>query len=63
MYRTLPVINLLGQLIVLFSLTMVVPLMYSLITRDAALYAYDKAILVTVVSGFVMALVSRKHKR
>ncbi len=63
MYRTLPVINLLGQLIVLFSLTMVVPLLYSFITRDAALYAYDKAIFVTVISGFAMALVSRKHKR
>lgn len=63
MYRLLPVIHLLGQLIVLFSLTMVVPLVYSFITNDAALYAYDKAILITVISGLAMTLVSRKGTR
>ncbi len=41
----------------------VVPLLYSFITKDAALYAYDKAIFITVISGLAMTLVSRKRSR
>ncbi|MBC7943781.1 MAG: hypothetical protein H7X91_00605 [Burkholderiales bacterium] len=40
-----------------------VPLLYSFITKDAALYAYDKAIFITVISGLAMTLVSRKRSR
>ncbi len=63
MYRLLPVIHLLGQLIVLFSLTMVIPLLYSFVTKDVALHAYEKAIFITVISGLAMTLLARRGAR
>ena len=47
----LAVVRILGIVVALFSLTMLLPLGFAFFGNDAALFAYDEAILITAVSG------------
>ena len=59
----LAVLHVLGLVIVIFSGTLLVPLAVALWFRDAAVYAYDGALAITVASGAVMWLATRHAKR
>ncbi len=58
-----PVLNVLGAIIVMFAITMVVPLAFAFFGRDAALPAYDNAILITLLSGGLLFVATRRFKR
>ena len=59
----LAVVRILGIVIALFSLTMLVPVGVALYYNDAALIAYDEAILITGISGILIAAATWWHKR
>lgn len=63
MQSVLPVLAVLGGILMLFSAAMLVPLGFAFFGGDAALYAYDKAILTTFVVGLAMLLACRRFKR
>lgn len=51
MYRFAPVFRAMGMIIMLFGLTMLVPLILSWVTNDGAQTAYDEAFALTMLSG------------
>ena len=57
----LPVVAVLGGVLMLFALTMLVPLAFAFVGQDAALAAYDKAILITLACGAALYLGARKR--
>lgn len=59
----LAVVRILGIIVTLFSLTMLVPLAFAFFNDDAALPAYDEAILITAVSGIVITGLTWWHRR
>ena len=63
MSSLLPLLPILGVVIALFSLAMLVPLAVAFFGRDAALYAYDGAILITAACGLVLWWFARQYKR
>src|SRR5437879_5920346 len=62
MVRPFPVLNVLSVLIVVFALAMLLPLCVSLGYGDAARTAYEKAVLITFVSGAILWVVTRSRK-
>jgi len=60
---TLPVINVLGYVVMIFAAAMVVPLMFALVGGDKALRDYDIAVLVTAGSGLLLVLLTRRYRR
>ncbi|MGE5160440.1 MAG: TrkH family potassium uptake protein [Betaproteobacteria bacterium] len=60
---TLPVINVLGYVVMIFAATMVVPLMFALVGGDKALRDYDIAVIVTAGSGLLLVLLTRRFRR
>src|SRR5512139_800798 len=60
---TLPVINVLGYVVMIFSATMLVPLGFALVGVDKALRDYDLAVLITAGAGLLLVLVTRRHRR
>ena len=63
MRRVLPILHVLGLVILIFAFTMLLPLAVAYIWRDAALYAYDEAFLITLFSGLLIWLFTRHNKR
>jgi trk system potassium uptake protein TrkH len=63
MQSVLPVLAILGGVLMLFALAMLVPLAFAYFGNDAALYAYDGAIVVTFAAGLVLFLIGRRNKR
>lgn len=63
MRRVLPILHVLGLVILIFAFTMLLPLAVAYIWRDAALYAYDEAFLITLSSGLLIWLFTRHNKR
>jgi len=63
MRRLFPVIRALSLVIVMFGLTMLLPLAVSWGLHDGAERAFNEAIILTMGSGFVMWLVTRNDKR
>jgi len=63
MASLLPLLPILGVVIGLFALAMLVPLAFAFFGADAALGAYDGAILITAGFGLVLWWATRKHKR
>ena len=63
MQRLAGVVNLLGVIVVIFALTMLLPLGVSLYLADGAESAYDTAIVVTLLAGGVAWLTTRAGKR
>ncbi|MBV5324982.1 MAG: potassium transporter, partial [Rhodospirillaceae bacterium] len=59
----LPILHVLGLVILIFSFTMLLPLAVAFTWRDAALYAYDEAFLITFISGLLIWLFTRHNKR
>ncbi len=59
MARLVPVLNVLSVVIVIFALTMLLPLLVSVIYGDAARDAYEVAVLVTFASGAVLWTATR----
>jgi len=51
MRNVFPIVHVLGMVTMLFSLTMLAPLMLSWGLQDGAITAYDEAIAVTFFSG------------
>ena len=63
MRRILPILHVLGLVVLIFAFTMLLPLGVAFIWRDAALYAYDEAFLITFASGLLTWLFTRHNKR
>jgi trk system potassium uptake protein TrkH len=62
MYRALTVIHVLGLMLVIFSLTYILPLITSIIYQDGELVRFGWAMLATFLSGAVMWAVTRRFK-
>ncbi len=63
MLRFLPVLRALGMVICMFGLTMLVPLGYAAVVKDAAQTAFDESALLTVLVGLCLWYFNRHHKR
>ncbi len=63
MSRLFAVTNVLGMVVMMFGLTMLLPLAVSFWLDDTALFAYSQAILITIFCGLVMTLATRWHRR
>jgi trk system potassium uptake protein TrkH len=63
MSRITPVLNVLSKVIMLFSVTFLLPLALSWITADGAQHAYDDAIIITFAVGVFIWLLTRKSQR
>ena len=63
MRRFAPVLHVLGLVILIFSFTMLAPLLTALVARDAAQFAFDEAFAITLVTGFALWLGGRRWKR
>ncbi len=61
--RILPLLHVLGLVIVVFGLSMLLPLAVSEWTHDAARDAYDVAVLVTLGVGLLFWLMARPYRR
>jgi trk system potassium uptake protein len=59
----LAVINVLGSMLMLFSVTYVLPMVTSLIYRDGMLIDFVYAAVICVAAGAVMVGVTKRHKR
>src|SRR5258708_34666876 len=62
MVRPFAVLNVLSVLIVVFALAMLAPLCESLGYGDAARHAYEKAVLITFVSGAILWVLTRSRQ-
>jgi trk system potassium uptake protein TrkH len=62
-YSLFPILNVLGLVVMLFSVTMLVPLAVAFIGADRALAAYDNAFLITLICGASLWFVTRRFKR
>jgi trk system potassium uptake protein TrkH len=58
-----PVLNVLGFVVMLFALTMLVPLLFALFGSDPALKAYDEAFLLCLGFGAGLWFLTRRFKR
>jgi len=58
-----PVLNVLGAIVVMFAVTMLVPLAFAFFGNDAAQPAYDIAILITLGAGGLLFAATRRFKR
>lgn len=63
MQRVLPVLHVLGLVILIFSFTILAPLVTAFFAHDAAQHAFDEAFAITLVAGFVLWLVGRRWRR
>ncbi len=63
MHRLAPVLHVLGLVILIFSFTMLAPLLTALFVHDAAQYAFDESFAATLIAGFVLWLVGRRWRR
>lgn len=63
MQRYLPVFRVLGMILLVFGLTMLLPLIVSWVSDDGAQTAYDEAIAITVLSGLLLFGATRRCKR
>ena len=55
--------RILGLLLMIFSGTLLPPILISLLYRDGALHAFIDALLIILTSGFLLWLPARKHRR
>jgi trk system potassium uptake protein TrkH len=59
----LPVINVLGYVVMIFAVSMLVPLGFALVGGDKALKDYDLSVLITAGAGLLLVLLTRKFRR
>jgi trk system potassium uptake protein len=60
---TLPVLNILGYVVLMFAATMLVPLAFAVIGGDGAQRSFDIALLATAGSGVLLILSTRRFRR
>jgi len=58
-----PVLHVLGMIIGVFGLSMLLPLLISELSGDAAQRAYDEAVLITLLSGIALWMIGRYWRR
>lgn len=63
MKRILGVAHVLSMVIAVFGLTMLFPLIIAFLLHDAALGAYDEAVIITMLSGGGLWVATREHRR
>ncbi|MGZ0019523.1 TrkH family potassium uptake protein [Nitrosomonas sp. wSCUT-2] len=63
MYRLLVVVNVLGKMVLVFGLTMLIPLCLALWGEDGAGFVFKQSILITLGCGLMMWLFTRPFKR
>ncbi|BCB25130.1 Trk system potassium uptake protein [Sulfurimicrobium lacus] len=63
MKKVLPIVHVLGLVTMLFSLTMLAPLMVSWGLKDGAVSAYDESVAVTFISGLIAWAGTNRFKR
>jgi trk system potassium uptake protein TrkH len=63
MHRLAPVLHVFGLVILIFSFSMLAPLVTAFFAHDAAQYAFDESFAVTVIAGFVLWLAARRYRR
>lgn len=63
MHRLAPILHVLGLIVMVFGLSMLLPLTVSLVQGDAAQRAYDEALVITLLSGLLLWLPTRRHYR
>ena len=63
MNRLFVVVNVLGKMVLIFGLTMLIPLGLALWNNDGARFAFEESILITMGCGLLMWLVTRRYKR
>ena len=62
MYRSLTVIHALGMMLMLFSVTYILPMITSLIYQDGTLPDFSLAMLMTFLAGALMWVLTRRYK-
>ena len=63
MHRLAPILHVLGLVILIFSFTMLAPLVTALIAHDAAQHAFDESFAVTLAAGLALWLVGLRWRR
>jgi trk system potassium uptake protein TrkH len=63
MRRLAPVLHVLGLVILIFSFTMLAPLVTAFFAHDAAQYAFDESFAVTLLAGFALWLLGLRWRR
>lgn len=63
MNRFFTVVNVLGKMILVFGLTMLIPLGLAIWSDDGARKVFEEAIAITLGSGFIMWLATRRYHR
>lgn len=63
MHRLAPILHVLGLVILIFSFTLLAPLLTALVAHDAAQYAFDESFTVTLAAGLALWLVGRRWRR
>ncbi len=63
MYRLAPILHVLGLVILIFSFTMLAPLLTALVAHDAAQFAFDESFALTLAAGLLLWLGGRRWKR
>lgn len=60
---TLPVLNVLGYVVLMFAATMLLPLIFAVVGEDGAQRSFDIALLVTAGSGAALVIATRRYHR
>ncbi|MBX3617691.1 TrkH family potassium uptake protein [Nitrosomonas sp.] len=63
MFRLFVVVNVLGKMVLVFGLTMLIPLCLALWGDDGAAFVFEQSILITLGCGLMMWLLTRRFKR
>ena len=63
MHRFAPVLHVLGLVILIFSFTMLAPLLTALVAHDAAQFAFDESFAMTLAVGVALWLGGRRWRR
>jgi trk system potassium uptake protein TrkH len=63
MSKLLPIVNVLGAVLMLFSITFLMPLVTALWFNDGTAWVFVESILITLSTGFLLWLVTRRFKR
>lgn len=63
MRKLAPILFVLGLIVMAFALSMLLPLTVSLVQQDDAQLAYEEALAITLGSGLLLWLASRRHYR
>lgn len=63
MHRLMPVLHVFGLVILIFSFTMLVPLLTAFFAHDAAQHAFDESFVVRLLAGLALWLWGRRWRR